>query len=323
MNGMDASPRPMRVMDSLNAAMGRSRDMLFRPFDLKKWLCLGVIIFIEALLGGGGGGGGGRGGGWPGGSEFRPSEAIRAAEAWVLDHLVIVVTLGLAIFAVILTIGLVLAYLGSRGQLMFARAVAKDDAGIGSNWRAAGPRATSLFLFHVVFGLVSGVLFLLVMALAYATSHALAVAGVDDLWAYFLGLVPYIIAMVPMVLVFIVVRILVRNFVVPIMYWHNAPCLRAIGEFRGLMRGNVAALMGFLAMKFLYSIAFGVSALVIGLLTCCIGFLPVVHHALFAPFYVFDRAFSLYLLQSACPEEFRVEEQTPPPSPDAATAAMR
>ncbi len=315
MNSLSAPQRPMRVMDSIHAAIERSRDMLFRPFDAKKWLFLGVIIFIEALGSGGGGSGGGNGGGMRDGSGFRPSEAIRSAESWFLDHLVIILAIALPVFLVLLVLGLALVYLGSRGQLMFVRAVVKDDAGIGANWRASGPRTVSLFLFNALFGLGFGLLCLLIMALGYWSVHTHAVAGVDDLWAYLLVLIPCLVVLMGIFFIFTVIRCFVRNFVVPIIYWRDVPCMQAIGEFGGLMRGNLPALILFLGAKVIYSVIFMIVSMLLGCLTCCIGFLPVLHHALFAPYYVFDRAFSLYMLQSAWPEAFQVEERVPPPPP--------
>ncbi len=347
MSDSRTSPGRMAVMGSIEAAIGRSRDMLFRPFDAQKWLCLGIIIFIASLgscngggggsngVGSGGGGAGNAGGGGEvaDGLRFEPAELILTFEshflgslrsAWELlghasEHLGnwiwFVYALCLAFLLAGLAFGLVLAYLGSRGQLMFVRAVAKDDAGIGSNWKAAGPHATSLFLFNIVFGLASGLVLLLVVAFGYAAIHGRAVAEVNDIWAYVAGLVPYILALLALAVLFSAIKVLVSDFVVAIMYSYDLSCIRAIGEFTHLMRGNILRLILFLCVKLLYSVVFGVTCTVIGCLTCCIGILPIIHQTLFAPYYVFDRAFSLYMLQSAWPEAFRIEEVTPPPPP--------
>ena len=67
----------------------------------------------------------------------------------------------------------------------------------------------------------------------------------------------------------------------------------------------------FLVIRFAYFIAFGIASVLIGCVTCCIGFLPVIHHTLFAPFYVFDRSYSLYVLESLGPD-FRIIQPAPP-----------
>ena len=60
-----------------------------------------------------------------------------------------------------------------------------------------------------------------------------------------------------------------------------------------------------MVIRFLYLIPFAVAAALAGCFTCFIGFLPIVHHTLFAPFYVFDRAYSLFVIESLGPE-FRI-----------------
>jgi hypothetical protein len=50
-------------------------------------------------------------------------------------------------------------------------------------------------------------------------------------------------------------------------------------------------------------------------MTCCIGFLPYVHHVVFAPYYVFDRAYSLYMLESLGPDYQMIATPVPPGAP--------
>lgn len=315
------APRRMTLWASVESAAGRSRDMLFRPFDLTKWFCLGVIIFIAQLAGGGGGGGGGggnvsrlgRNGGH--GGPHNPAEAFQTMEAWVWAHLGVILAVGLAISLVILAITLLVLYLGSRGQLMLARAVIMDDARIGVNWTAAGSRTMSLFLFWVVLGAVMLIFTLGLLAVAYLSIRGLAFAGTSGLWPYIGAALPFILILVFASLTATVFSVLVRNFVVPIMVWRDLPFTEGWSEFRERARGNVLVLLGFLGLKFVFGLAFGIGALLLGCLTCCMGFLPVLHQTLFAPYYIFDRAFGLYMLNGAWPEVYPIQPVVPVAAP--------
>jgi len=67
--------QPMEVMNSVNAAIARTRRMLFQPFNLSKWVVLGVIIFLDVWFGGGRNFGGG-GNFNPGGGQWQSMRDI-------------------------------------------------------------------------------------------------------------------------------------------------------------------------------------------------------------------------------------------------------
>jgi len=52
-------------------------------------------------------------------------------------------------------------------------------------------------------------------------------------------------------------------------------------------------------LKMVFVIVTGITALLAGCFTCCLGFLPVIHHTLLQPLYYFERAWSLCLLRQA------------------------
>ena len=70
----------------------------------------------------------------------------------------------------------------------------------------------------------------------------------------------------------------------------------------------------FLIIKIIYSMIFGVARSLIGYCTCCIGFLPVVGQAVLAPLHVFERTYSIYVLQSLGPD-YAIIEPEPLPEP--------
>ena len=50
---------PIEYVEPFARAWNRMKDLLFRPFDLGRWLAIGFTAWLATLTEGGGGGGGG------------------------------------------------------------------------------------------------------------------------------------------------------------------------------------------------------------------------------------------------------------------------
>ena len=64
-----------------------------------------------------------------------------------------------------------------------------------------------------------------------------------------------------------------------------------------LLPGNVGAFVLFLLLQFVLRIAIGIISVLLGCITCCIGFLPYLSTVLTLPLHVFDRSYSVYFLE--------------------------
>ncbi|MDQ1256060.1 MAG: hypothetical protein QG656_656, partial [Candidatus Hydrogenedentes bacterium] len=78
----------------------------------------------------------------------------------------------------------------------------------------------------------------------------------------------------------------------------NISCMEAWREFQELANVNKWPLFLFIHIRAFYWIGIVTAALAGGCLTCCVGFLPVVSHAILSPLLVFDRAYGLYVIES-------------------------
>ncbi len=296
---------PMAVTEPIERAMGYTRRTLFQPFLFNRWLSLGVIIFFESLVQGGGATGvriPGSGSHGSGGAEESLSEAINQGVAWVTAHLIVVVPVGALVMALILGFLVVIAWIGSRGQIMFVRAVALEDASIGENWH--GARETYGSLFHFRLFLMGAALVVSALALLFmgAVAIGLAAQGIDSIWPYMFAMLPALLVWVPFSIGVWIVGLLLRNFVAPLMWLRTQSCADAWREFGVIARANKLSVALVLLLRAAYFLGFAVVSLLIGCMTCCLGFLPVLHQTLFAPFYVFDRAYTLGVLESLGPD---------------------
>lgn len=327
-----AGPRQRMVLfRSLELAIRHSRRMLFEPFDANKWLILGVIIFLDLWFQGRGGFNFNFGN-WMS-QEAKVGrrdlgELIRGTEQWVFERLGLVLGLGLAVLVLSLGLIAVITWLTSRGQMMFIRAVALNRADIGEHWREMREPANSLFRFRLALVLLSGAYMLALVVPAYFIFRSEVLQGPVQWFPLIMKLLPYVLLAVAGHLAFSLVHVLLRSFVSPLMFHFRIRCIEAWRFFGGILAGNLLIVVGFLAIRILYGMVFGILVTLVGCLTCCIGFLPVLHQALFSPYYVFDRAFPLYMLESLGPDFATVSvpipepDQEPPPLPGEALPPM-
>jgi hypothetical protein len=296
--------RRMDVVDALTLAINRAKRLLFEPFNFGTWIRFGFIAFMASLAVGGGGGGGGSHGG--GGREIKPgmapAEALGTARDWFVENMALILTVGGLILLLVAILAVLLLWLGSRGQMMLIRSTAKGDAGIKRNWSATRKQGNSVFKFRLVLMTMGLVVFgSLATLLVYTILGLIQEEGVGWL-AFLLALAPQILFIVAMAFCFGFVELLLRSFVMPLMYKDDLYCLEGWKGFRSLAAGNIAALCVFFVIRFAYHIPFAIATFMVGLFTLLLGFLPVIHHTIFAPFYVFDRAYSLYAIESLGPE---------------------
>lgn len=301
------------VTAPLAPAWERTRRLLFRPFDLARWLVLG----FSAWLGGLGGGGGHFNvqlplGGWDGTAGWgdRLDGAGRAAhEAWdkVLAGGCLVLLLVGCLLAVVLA--LLVLWVSSRGKLVFLDNVVHERAAIVEPWRRLGRQGDSLFFFRVLFALAFMVLIglavgggvLLVGGVAALESPDLlrGTATVGTMVA--LGAVAAFLALVAVLVAFCL-----DAFVVPLMHRYGLGVLDAWRRFLVIFRSNPwpFVLAGLLLLAL--GLAVGAAVFAAGLMTCCLGFLvlmiPYVGTVLLLPVPVFYRTYTLELLAQADPE---------------------
>ena len=144
---MDALEKSISVVTPVNEAIEKTRILLFKPFDMEKWLIIGFCAWLANLLRAGSGGGGGGGSG-----EKNPqaAQAMASALEFARNHIIAIsisVTLAVIFLAIIL---ILLMWLSSRGQFMFLDCLAKNKAEVRNPWKIFKQRANSLLGFRLL-----------------------------------------------------------------------------------------------------------------------------------------------------------------------------
>lgn len=301
----------MRVTETIGPAWETMKRVLFRPFNLGTWFSFGLVFAFQSCAEGGGGGGNnlripdlGSGSGHGGsGSGDDTANAITSALPHGLGGIGAAELAVLAAIAVVVAIPLVVLmwWLGSRGQMMAIRAVATGRPDFGEAWHATHGAGGRMFKFHLA---VSGIA-LLVFVPLLGIGAAVTLPVIRDErhietilpWLIALGLVA-IVAMIPLA----IVSSLGRSFVAPIMWKHEIGAREAWRRFWSIGKNHVGPIVVFWLIGGCFAIAAGIVGLVGGFLTCCLGFLPILHQTILAPYYVFERAWTLEILASMSPD---------------------
>jgi len=298
------------ITDPLRPAIAHTKRILFEPASARKWFVLGFSAFL-ANLGSGGSYNFNRN---PFNRTTHGSEPdFSSVTNWITEHLPLVIALGVFLFVLILALSVLFQWLSSRGQFMFLDGVARNQADIVEPWTRLRIPGDQLFRFRLMLMLVAlafsavclglGALIALpdIHAHAFGRSAFMALFGAGGLLV--LGLLGIGI-----------ISILLRDFVVPIMYRRGLGTSAAWALFRHeLLPGNGWKFVGFYLMTFLLGIGAALLMLLGCCLTCCIALLPYISSVVFLPVFVFFRCYSLGFLEQFG-EAWQIIEAPEPPA---------
>src|SRR5689334_19697218 len=122
-------PSEISVIAPVSAALERVKQVLFRPFNLGKWLAIGFCAWL-ALLGQQGGGGGGN---YNFGSHNGPTrqgllDGLNRAKDYVAENAAWIIPVVAVVLLVAVGLALLFNWLSSRGKFMFLHCVALNKA---------------------------------------------------------------------------------------------------------------------------------------------------------------------------------------------------
>jgi hypothetical protein len=285
-------------IEPLSRGWDRMKRALFDPIDLRKWFIVGFTAFLAGLAEWHGGAHSkwsrrfdGRG--WEDVLRF-PSEArewLAANPFW--SALILAGIAAAAVLAVVLT------WLSSRGNFMFLDNVAHDRARISEPWHEHRPLGNSLFVWRLALGFAGFAVFagyvlhcLLSLSAAFEKGRPGETLVMSAL-AMGLGLLA-------LALVMGYVSLFLDDFVSAIMYKRRVTAGSAVGVFWDAFRARPAPFLVYGLIVFCLKIATTFLVVLVGLFTCCAGFLllaiPYVNSVLLLPVTYTFRAFSLEFL---------------------------
>jgi hypothetical protein len=282
------------VLSAAENAIEETRARLF-PIRAERWLALAFIAYLEQCGRGGGcnnfpspPSGGGNGEGETGGS------GAEQALSFMGEHVLLVAALAAIVLTLVIALTAVVLWVNSRGTFLYLDNVATGRSDVGRPWREHAERAGSYFAW--TFGLALASIVIVMASLVplgwsvfVLAKRGAAAAPIVVLAAAVLFLLLYVAGAN-------LLAFALRHFVAPLQWYRDLSCGAALRLFAGLAVAHPLTLLGFLLLKVVYSIVLAVVGVTVGCMTCCIGFLPVVHQALLQPLFYFERRWSLEIL---------------------------
>jgi len=305
-------PREIRVTEIIEPAYERVKLMLFKPFDLTKWIVIGFCAWLAGLGEAGGGGSYNPGGNFNNSNNnhnSHPADQLREfyqkASDFVLANLVWIIPVAIFVVVIGMVIWLVLLWLSSRGKFMFLHCVALDRAEVEVPWRKFANAAHSLLWFRAGLGLAGMILILPMLVLIGVSIVRMVLQGSPDLGGMMVS-----IGLGLMLIFFSIVCALIQkflvDFVVPIMYLRGSGCLAAWRELGRLLSAHPGAFVLYILFQIVLKMAIAAIVVTAILITCCIAgcflLLPFVGTVLMLPILIFKRAYALYFLAQFGPE---------------------
>jgi hypothetical protein len=284
--GVNGTSPDVEVLRPFNEAIELTRQILFRPFDLKKWFVIGFAAWL-ANLGGGGGSNFKSGYQQPNLSQNPAwqdaTNMVHSTPGWVIALVVI--------FFALVVIGLILLFtwLRARGIFMFTDCIVRNRAAIAEPWREFRTLANSFFALTLIVTAV-----FLILAALFAVPFILASVG-GGIRHHHLGMVTLAAVILWVCVIFLlgIAWMLIANLMTPIMYRRRCS---ASAAFRAAV-GLISAYPGEITIYCLFSILLVIAVLVVSCLaacvTCCIAALPYIGTVILLPLYVFLRSFTL------------------------------
>jgi hypothetical protein len=297
-------PSRISVIDPIGPAIERVKTLLFKPFDLGKWFTIGFCAWLSYL-----GNGVVFNCNIPSkshGRQARMAEGINAAKEYLLNNLCWVIPLTAIVVVLIIGIGLLVAWLNSRGNFMFLHCVAGNKSEVKVPWHKFIKHGNSLFLFRVVLGIIG----LAIVAVPVLGFVLFIITMVTKIVPYIVS-IPAIILCGLIIFVFLIVLFLVKkftfDFVATIMFLRTASCIAGWREFLTILSVNKARLALYILFQIVISIVIGTIIFLgfcIGCCFCCASVLlliPYIGTVILLPLFVFKRTYSLYYLRQFGP----------------------
>jgi hypothetical protein len=286
--------------EPLSRAWERMKHILWRPFDLTKWLVLGFSCWLAGLADSG------SGGGWnwiidesdfPGrDTVYRGHESLEGlGEAMVWLPLVFILIMAIAAILVLVL------WLSSRAKVIYLDNVVHDRAQIVEPWHRLRELGNSLFLWRLGFivacGLVALVLLLVFFAPAATFSFSDALAGLS-----YAAMIFGVIIMICFGIVAAFIGLMLEAFIIPIMYKFDIKATEAWSYFLPWLKARPWQFVLYALFVLVLICLFLCVFAIVCVLTCCIVGLPYVGTVILLPLYVTYRIFSLEFLAQFDPE---------------------
>lgn len=219
-----------------------------------------------------------------------------------------------------LAIGLVILWVGCRGQFMLLDNVLHNRDAVVRPWKEFRKHGNSLFL---PFLLLGGGNFILIFAVVIAVVAFIMVPGLGSSVQMWVWIVVGLVCLLSVALVVLagILLMLVREVGSVWMYRNGGTAWDAMRRIMALSTERPMDVFLYVLARIALGIVFWIIIVIVGVATCCIGYLPYINTILTLPVSVFRVVYNVELVAQFGPEfDVRIPEASvvPVTPPDAA-----
>jgi len=287
---MNGNPAKIEIFPPFQAAYEWMKTMLFRPFDIAKWLTVAFAAFLSGSLGGGGGNftrlGRLGGGDW----KYSATKTGDLPADWNILTWGIALLVILVIFAIVLAV--VWMWVASRGRFIFTDCLVKQRGAIVEPWREFRREGNSYFLFSLAIAVGMVVVTIVVVVIAWALFTMLSDGETTRAGTVAIFVV-VVIFLALLWLVCVLFFALVSHFMVPVMYRRRCLARDAFFDVTKLISRQPAPFILFVLFCIVLVLAVAIIGTIIACLTCCVGGLPYISTVVLLPAIVWLATFRL------------------------------
>jgi hypothetical protein len=293
----------IQYVEPLSRGVGRMKRALFHPFDLKKWFVVGFTAFLAGLTDCSGHGGTGQ----RGRGNITWEEILyfpQKAWEWLGNNPTWAVLIAIAA-VLILVLAILVTWWSSRGKFMFLDNVVHDRAMVVAPWNEYRTEGNSLFLWSLSIGAVMVTVVIGYLVRSFITLQALYETG-ETISVLIAPFILMCLGLIAILLIGGFIKLLLYDFVVPIMYRDRIKTLDALRKFLPLFSSRFLYFLGFGLFMLVIVLVIIIGVVFVGLFTCCVGFLllaiPYINAVILLPISYTIRAFSVEFLEQFGPE---------------------
>ncbi|MBN8709199.1 MAG: hypothetical protein BGO12_06405 [Verrucomicrobia bacterium 61-8] len=244
------------------------------------------------------------------------SQLLGGSSSMIVVFLIIIV----AALVVGLGIGLVILWVGCRGQFMLLDNVLHNRDAVVRPWKEFRKHGNSLFL---PFLLLGGGNFILIFAVVIAVVAFFEVPGLESSVQMWVWIVVGLVCLLSFALVVLaaILLMLVREVGSIWMYRNGGTAWDAMRRIMALSMDRPMDVFLYIVARLVLGFVFWMIIVMVGIATCCIGYLPYINTVLTLPVSVFRVVYNVELVAQFGPEfDVRIPETpvVPVPPPDAA-----
>jgi hypothetical protein len=278
---MDPSQPRIEIFAPFEQAFEITKTILFRPFDLKKWLVIGFAAWLATFFSGGG-------------FNYRRNFDKSDWNRWTQSHgqgfsihnlppwfFPVAIVGGLFLIA----LGLLLLWLNARGRFLFTDCIVRNRGAIAEPWREYRAEGNGYFVFQLVITFCSLLAFGSLALIFVLIRHA----GIVPLTILILGGVGF-------VLIAIVVA-LIMHLMVPVMYRQRCEATDAFRQVWTLIATNPGVFLLFVLFFAVLYVAAAMIGCLAACVTCCIAALPYLGTVILLPLVMFLYTYPLCFLR--------------------------